>query len=163
MRSLCDAIEKYLMRMIETSPDQAIVVQRGKLAIEFECAPSQINYVLATRFSVARGFIVESRRGGSGYVRIKRIILDRLEPIIRYVEERDKGLREVEVEDLVELLRREGYITGREAALMKAATINALSDLREDNGNLVAEKNVLRSHIFREMLLRVLGWRENEV
>ncbi len=163
MRSLCDAIEKYLMKMIETSPDQAIVVQRGKLAGEFECAPSQINYVLATRFSVARGFIVESRRGGSGYVRIKRIILDRLEPIIRYVEERDKGLREVEAEDLVELLRREGYITGREAALMRAATIDALSNLREDNGNLVVEKNVLRSHIFREMLLQVLGWRENEV
>ena len=52
-------------------------VQRGELAQRFNCVPSQINYVMSTRFSPERGYIVESRRGGNGYIRITRVRVDR--------------------------------------------------------------------------------------
>ena len=54
MYSLCDSIENYIIRLIDNSPNQTITIQRGKLANEFDCAPSQINYVLTTRFNVFR-------------------------------------------------------------------------------------------------------------
>ena len=52
-------------------------IQRGELAQRFNCVPSQINYVMSTRFSPERGYIVESRRGGNGYIRITRVQVDR--------------------------------------------------------------------------------------
>ena len=52
-------------------------VQRSDLAQRFNCVPSQINYVMSTRFSPERGYIVESRRGGNGYIRITRVRVDR--------------------------------------------------------------------------------------
>ncbi|MEI6157056.1 MAG: CtsR family transcriptional regulator, partial [Atribacterota bacterium] len=76
MYSLCDSIEKYFIRLIDNSMGKTITIQRGKVAEEFDCAPSQINYVLTTRFNVFKGYIVESRRGGSGYVKIQKISID---------------------------------------------------------------------------------------
>ncbi|MGQ9473895.1 MAG: CtsR family transcriptional regulator [Candidatus Caldatribacteriaceae bacterium] len=158
MYSLCDSIEKYIIRMIESSPNQMVVIQRGKLADEFDCAPSQINYVLATRFSVFRGFIVESRRGGSGYVRIKKVPIDRLEPIVFYLDDYERNLKESDVENLVNWLEREGFITLREGLLMKAAMIQALSKVEDLGFSSNTEKNRLRSRILREMLLQILDW-----
>ncbi len=158
MYSLCDTIEKYIIRMIENSPNQMIVIQRGKLADEFDCAPSQINYVLATRFSVFRGFIVESRRGGSGYVRIKKVPIDRLEPIVSYLGDYSRYLKESDVQSLVSWLEREGFITIREGLLMKAAMIQALDKLEDLGLSGGVERNKLRSRILREMLLQILDW-----
>lgn len=73
MGSLSDLIEQYLRRMLEAGGRDALEVQRCELARIFRCAPSQINYVLDTRFSPDRGFVVESRRGGGGYIRIQRM------------------------------------------------------------------------------------------
>ncbi|MCS7241546.1 MAG: CtsR family transcriptional regulator [Candidatus Caldatribacterium sp.] len=158
MYSLCDTIERYIMRLIESSPDQVVTIQRGKLASEFDCAPSQINYVLATRFSVFRGFIVESRRGGSGYVRIRKIPIDRIEPIVAYLEEYERQLKESDVEDLLSWLERENFITHRESELMKAAMIKALEKVDDLGIPPGAERNQLRSRILREMLLQILSW-----
>ena len=55
----------------------ALELQRSDLAQRFGCVPSQINYVMSTRFSPERGYIVESRRGGNGYIRITRVKVDR--------------------------------------------------------------------------------------
>ena len=118
MYSLSDDIEQHIIKLIDGSPDQMITIQRGRLANEFDCAPSQINYVLATRFNVFRGFIVESRRGGSGYVRIRRVPIDRLEPVVVYLDDNEESLRESDVEDLVSWLEREEFITPRELSLI---------------------------------------------
>ena len=61
-----------------------VEIQRGDLAARFHCVPSQINYVVSTRFSPERGYIVESRRGGNGYIRITRVHVDR-ETIMMHV------------------------------------------------------------------------------
>lgn len=71
MSALSDSIEQFIIAMMVDSG--AAELQRNKLAGEFGCAPSQINYVLSTRFTVQRGYVVESKRGGGGYIKVLRI------------------------------------------------------------------------------------------
>ena len=69
---LSDLIEVFIKQLISDT-DGAIEIQRNELANQFNCVPSQINYVIDTRFSTDRGYYVESRRGGGGHIRIKRV------------------------------------------------------------------------------------------
>lgn len=71
-RSLADRIEQYLSVLIERSEDKQIEIQRAELAETFQCAPSQVTYVITTRFTEKEGYITESRRGGKGFVRITK-------------------------------------------------------------------------------------------
>ena len=75
MAVLSDLIENFIKSLLSDG-DAQVDLQRNELASYFKCAPSQINYVLATRFTPNHGYIIESRRGGGGYVRIVRIIDD---------------------------------------------------------------------------------------
>lgn len=77
MASLADHIEDYLKKLLAISTRNFVEIQRAELARKFECVPSQVNYVLNSRFSSARGYLVESRRGGGGYIRIHRLVLPR--------------------------------------------------------------------------------------
>lgn len=70
MANLSDHIEEYLKKLLDLTTRSYIDIQRHELAGKFGCVPSQINYVLASRFSPERGYLVESRRGGGGYIRI---------------------------------------------------------------------------------------------
>ena len=74
---ITDLIASFLQDSLETAEDGVLEVQRNDLAQRFNCVPSQINYVMSTRFSPERGYIVESRRGGNGYIRITRVRVDR--------------------------------------------------------------------------------------
>jgi len=73
MAKLSDLIEAYLKKLIVDSTAGYVEVQRNELANLFNCVPSQINYVLNTRFTSEQGFLVETRRGGGGYVRIVKV------------------------------------------------------------------------------------------
>ncbi|WP_273062200.1 CtsR family transcriptional regulator [Colibacter massiliensis] len=73
MSILADKIEKFILHKLLAEEEENIVLRRNELADELDCAPSQISYVLSTRFSNDKGFIVESRRGSGGFVRIVRI------------------------------------------------------------------------------------------
>lgn len=80
MKSLSDKICEHLKKLLE---DKAVIkVQRSKLASKFDCAPSQINYVLNTRFTQEKGYIVESQRGGSGYLKIIEVELNSRDELI---------------------------------------------------------------------------------
>ena len=74
---ISDLIASFLRDSLDTAEDGVLEVQRSDLAQRFNCVPSQINYVMSTRFSPERGYIVESRRGGNGYIRITRVRVDR--------------------------------------------------------------------------------------
>ena len=74
---ISDLIASFLQDSLESAEDGVLEVQRSDLAQRFNCVPSQINYVMSTRFSPERGYIVESRRGGNGYIRITRVRVDR--------------------------------------------------------------------------------------
>ena len=68
---LSDSIEQFIKELL-VQEEQGVELKRNELAGYFGCAPSQINYVLATRFSLDDGYVTESRRGGGGYIRITR-------------------------------------------------------------------------------------------
>lgn len=74
---ISDLIADFLQECLDETRDGVLEVQRSDLAQRFNCVPSQINYVMSTRFSPERGYIVESRRGGNGYIRITRVQVDR--------------------------------------------------------------------------------------
>ena len=71
-----DMIARFIQAELEEA-NGVLELQRSDLAQRFGCVPSQINYVMSTRFSPERGYIVESRRGGNGYIRITRVQVDR--------------------------------------------------------------------------------------
>ena len=74
---ISDIIASFLQECLDEAENGVLEVQRNDLAQRFNCVPSQINYVMSTRFSPERGYIVESRRGGNGYIRITRVRVDR--------------------------------------------------------------------------------------
>ena len=74
---ISDLIASFLQESLAESVDGVLEIQRSDLAQRFNCVPSQINYVMSTRFSPERGYIVESRRGRNGYIRITRVQVDR--------------------------------------------------------------------------------------
>ena len=74
---ITDLIASFLQESLDEAEGGVLEVQRSDLAQRFNCVPSQINYVMSTRFSPERGYIVESRRGGNGYIRITRVRVDR--------------------------------------------------------------------------------------
>ena len=73
MRNISDIIEGYLKKVIEVDEKGHVEIKRSEIAEKFQCVPSQINYVINTRFTADRGYLVESKRGGGGYIRIVRV------------------------------------------------------------------------------------------
>ena len=151
MRNLADRIEGYLLSLIKQSPAGVIEVQRGELAEKFECVPSQINYVLATRFTTERGFLVESRRGGGGYIRISRLNLDSHDEIHRLIHQVLGGMvsQDAALAYIVRLLEAD-LITAREATLMTAVVQREVLALD------LPERDIVRANVLRAMLLALM-------
>ena len=114
MACLTDDIEAYLLRRL--AQGETLEVQRADLAERFSCAPSQINYVLITRFTTARGFLVESRRGGGGFIRVSRLPEDAWADVGELPDEIDQATAEHHIRRLEEAQR----LSEREAAILRA-------------------------------------------
>lgn len=122
MRNISDIIEGYLKDVIEIGGKGHIEIKRNEIADKFQCVPSQINYVINTRFTAERGYLVESKRGGGGYIRILRVRphsqIDLIDAIIKQIE---SGASQTMAEDLIFRLLDEEVISKREAKLILAA------------------------------------------
>lgn len=108
MKNLADAIEEFIIRELLQDSEDSLLVQRNELAERLSCAPSQISYVLSTRFTPERGYMVESRRGSGGFVRI-----------VRVVPQQEKPKRELEAAELLQHLAAQRLITQRERKLLE--------------------------------------------
>lgn len=147
MAQLSDNIEQFIKELM--CEDARVELKRNELAQHFGCAPSQINYVLATRFSVDHGYIIESRRGGGGYVRIVRMqpreegnLLDEL--LTRVANSVDEETANAIIAHLTDIR----LITPKEAALMRSAiSRNALA-------LPINAKDVLRAAVLKNMLIQ---------
>lgn len=148
MAQLSDAIEHFIKELMEE--DKQIEVKRNELAQHFGCAPSQINYVLATRFSVDHGYIIESRRGGGGYVRIVRMTQgandNMLETLLKRI---GTSIDEESANAIIACLYERKLITRREALLMRSAVAKNALQLP------VSAKDVLRASVLRNLLAQV--------
>ncbi|MBU9674591.1 CtsR family transcriptional regulator [Planococcus sp. CP5-4] len=122
MRNISDIIEGYLKEIIEISGKDRIEIKRSEVAEKFQCVPSQINYVINTRFTLDRGYLVESKRGGGGYIRIKKIRLHKKSDLIAQIINRlETGASQTMAEDIVWRLLSEEVISKREAKLILSA------------------------------------------
>ncbi|MCL2496274.1 MAG: CtsR family transcriptional regulator [Clostridiales bacterium] len=118
MSTLANQIESYLKKLI-SEQNGVVELKRGDLAGVFMCVPSQINYVLETRFTAQHGYIVESRRGGGGYIRIVRLSVD--EPMLAgLLKNKDRRVTKQDGELLIRRLVEEELLTGREGMLILA-------------------------------------------
>ena len=147
MGNLADRIEEYLKRILEQTTDGYIMLQRSELAGEFACVPSQINYVLDTRFTVERGYLVESRRGGGGYLRIIRLGLGvegQYQQVMRQLI--GEQLSRDRANGLVDRLLDEEIVTIREAAMIKCVLSG------NDLGGDFKDWNTLRARLMKTIL-----------
>ena len=152
---ISDSIESFIKEMLgDDSPE--VELQRNELAEYFGCAPSQINYVLATRFSPSQGYLTESRRGGGGYIRIVRVVETGPQKLAYLVRDRiGDSLSEEEAQRIIAHLKESGMATPEEASLISAAVSS-----RALAAPLSPEmKNALRARIMKSMLL-ALGNKE---
>ncbi len=118
---LSDSIEQFIKTML-AQEEQEVELKRNELAEYFGCAPSQINYVLATRFTPDHGYITESRRGGGGYIRIFRMQQDTGKQLVYLLNERvGDSISVLSANHLIQQLREREIVTADEAALMAAA------------------------------------------
>jgi len=128
MSNIADLIEAYILRQLAAQQDGRVELRRTDLADEISCAPSQISYVLSTRFTPAKGFVVESRRGLGGFIRIAQVPVQNLvyQDMLGKVDENTPC--EV-VQSMVRYLLQHQLVTNREAALMMQAVAGAYATM----------------------------------
>lgn len=151
MRNISDIIEGYLKAIIEEEQNSSIEIKRSEVAEKFQCVPSQINYVIKTRFTVERGYAVESKRGGGGYIRIFRVQTNSRKELIEHILKGiQQGASYTMAEDVVYRLMEETVISEREAKLILAAVD------RTTLHQPLPERDVLRARILQAMLLTLI-------
>ena len=114
-------IEEFIKELFNEN-DEYIEIQRNDLAEHFNCVPSQINYVIATRFKPSQGYYVESKRGGGGHIRIKKIDMTRSNYIMHIIASLDEKVTSQEVDIYISNFLSYNIITKKEAKLLKVAT-----------------------------------------
>ncbi|MCQ2564382.1 MAG: CtsR family transcriptional regulator [Clostridia bacterium] len=151
-KSVSDIIEEFIMSSLDT--DDFIELSRNDLAKFFSCVPSQINYVLNTRFTINRGFVVESQRGGSGYIKVIRVQDNDDNFLSNALEYTSRPLNVVEAQQILEQLETRKLITKREANLVKSSVSpKALN-------NPLNMDDVLRSNIIRQVIVEIMKMKQ---
>jgi len=148
--AVSDIIAGFIDDMLNETGGTA-ELQRAELANRFRCVPSQINYVISTRFSPEHGYIVESRRGGGGYIRISRVVMEPEILIMHTVNAVGDEIDMNAATALIANLRQTEAINNAEARLMLAAIgYNALRPAKRE------ERDTLRASILKQMLINKL-------
>ena len=144
---ISDSIESFIRDLLEAQT--SVELKRNEHASYFNCVPSQINYVIQTRFTTERGFMVESRRGGGGYVKITRVELGNNDMIEHILGSLGRSVDIMTIEAILNCLSVNNIIGSAEAKIiMTACSNNALSAIPD--GPL---KNRVRADIFKNLLL----------
>ena len=110
--NMTDILEQYIMNLFNEATEDHIIIKRSNVAQKFDCVPSQLNYVIKTRFTPEHGFIIESKRGGGGFIRITKITLHKNKDYIDYlIETVDNEILEVdEAVRIAKILLEKEYI-----------------------------------------------------
>jgi len=147
MSIISDIIENFLKDMMNESHG-SIEIQRNEMALQFKCAPSQINYVITTRFSSEKGYYVESKRGGGGSIKIQRVSTDRktfMENVL--VQQIGESLNKETAVHIVELLSEMELIVGNQIMVIKAAVDDSTLSLIEKPARDVLRARILKAAI----------------
>ena len=147
MSVLSDSIELFIKELLEQSDE--VSLQRNELAQHFACAPSQINYVLSTRFTLDRGYVILSRRGGGGYIRVTRVVTGLDNPLHEIACRIGDTLSQRDAHSIINRLYEERILGMREAKLMLAAVDACAMPTQELSDSS-------RARILRSMLTALL-------
>lgn len=148
---LSDTIESFIKTLL-SQEETEVELKRNELAEYFGCAPSQINYVLATRFTLDDGYVIESRRGGGGYIRIVRVAESTQQRLTYLINERiGTAISQEEALRLIGQLCQQQVITPSEGEIMRAATSSQALAVPIPDG----VKDALRARSLKTMLMAV--------
>lgn len=144
---ISDSVANYILQILNEENGIA-EIQRNELASALGCVPSQINYVITSRFTPEQGYIVESRRGGGGYIRIIRRRMTKSDMIMHLVNGVGQSLDAASLRAMLRNLSDSGVITQTDARLIAAAlSESALAPAPKES------RGILRASIFKNMLL----------
>ena len=149
MARLSDIIEDFIKDMLKET-ENGIEIQRNELATYFKCVPSQINYVIGTRFTTDKGYYVESKRGGGGYISIKQVSISKpyeymMHVILSMGETLSQQSAEIYINNFVDY----DIISKEDSTMIKAAVSNnALKNVE------LIKRNQVRVDILKNMMMR---------
>ncbi len=144
---ISDLVAQHILSMLDESGGNA-EIKRNELANDLGCVPSQINYVITSRFTPEQGYIVESRRGGGGYIRITRVKMDKSTAIMHIVNSIGKTLDKATAEIMIKNMYNQSVIDITTAKLLAAAMSERVYIEVPQ-----AYRDVLRARIFKNMLI----------
>jgi transcriptional regulator CtsR len=145
-----DLIAAFLLEALEEQ-DGALELQRNELAQRFNVVPSQINYVISSRFTPERGYIIESQRGGGGYIRIRRVRSDKRTHIMHVVNAVGKSINAFHADLFLKNMMDYGHLTAGEVRLIRSAlSESALSSIPPE------VRDYVRADLFKNMLISVM-------
>lgn len=150
MASLSKEIEAYIKALLKEQEAGMLEIQRSFLSEIFSCVPSQINYVLSTRFTLDKGYLVESRRGGGGYVRITTIPIDGVEDLATLQKDIGEEINEPEMEGVLNHLV--------ESEIISQSFAEVIAGMLRDNvltAGMESSVQGLRALMLKHMLARV--------
>ncbi len=146
---MSDIIEQFIKELFKDDED-FIEIQRNNLAEQFNCVPSQINYVISTRFTPNQGYYVESKRGGGGNIKIKKINISKSNYLMHIIKNMKEKLTASEVNIFINNFLETEIISEKEARLLKVATSDNVLQIKD------AQKDKIRANIFKNMLLNLI-------
>ncbi len=147
MAAVSDSIESFILSLL--GEEGVAELRRNELAHYFGCAPSQINYVLSTRFTLERGYLIRSKRGGGGYIVIERVPVSAAELQALVTEQIADRLSRAQAMAMIGNLMESEIVTCREAAIMAAALDKYPMATRET-------QDFLRAQLMRAMITALL-------
>lgn len=145
---ISDSIEDFIKSLFDE--EDFVEIQRNELAEYFNCVPSQINYVISTRFGPSQGYYVESRRGGGGYIKIKKVNITKSNYLMHIITNIGEKISSNEVDIFISNFISYRIITEKEAKLLKVATSDNVLTIPSDL------KDKIRAKIFKNMLLNLV-------
>ena len=146
---LSELIEEYIKSMMADN-DEFVEFGRNELAEYFNCVPSQINYVISTRFRPERGYYIESRRGGGGNIKIKRIDITKDTYIMHLVNSLEQSLSQQEAEIIIQNMVDYKVIDEKTGKLLKIATNDKVLGLPREY------RDDVRTRIFKNMIINLV-------
>lgn len=145
---MTDIIEAYLKAYLEKQ--EHLEIKRSDIANRFDCVPSQINYVINTRFTQEHGYLVESKRGGGGYIRILKVhLVDEVDEIDQMIDLIGNQISQRNGINIIETLTERKIITQREAALILSVIEKAVLQ------TITEEEQIARAQLLKTFLYQL--------
>ena len=145
---MSDMIEEFIKELFDD--EDYIEIQRNDLAEHFNCVPSQINYVISTRFKPSQGYYVESKRGGGGHISIRKVNITKSNYLMHAISSIGDRISSQEVDAFLNNFLSFGVITKKEAKLLKVATSDNVLTIPQNI------KDEVRAKIFKNMLINLV-------